>query len=115
VPDIDEDRFSFSGPSLRPVAPATPFPRGSLRLHAAGNDMSLDVETNTGRRTLFPQTNVDRAFGISFVPNMRRPFVMRVSRDTFTLDVSGVRIMDIRGVGLNFERGSVRFQQFGGF
>lgn len=112
VPDPDEDRFSFSGPSIRVVNPPDPIPDGALRLHAAGNKMSLDVDSSQGSRVLVPQFDVKSRFGIDFTPNMRRPFVIKISKNTFSLDISGVRVMDVTGLGLPFERGSLRFQQF---
>ncbi|KAI9026743.1 hypothetical protein DFJ74DRAFT_661786 [Hyaloraphidium curvatum] len=70
------------------------------------------VEVYDGNRG-WEAANVNvRDFGIDFTPNLRRPFLIRMSRSTFTLDVSGTRLMTVSNLGLPFQRGSVHFQQF---
>lgn len=111
-PGIDDDRFSFSGFALQPVPPPTPVPEGLLRLHIAGNSMSLDLWDGKVDRTLVKQLDFATK-GITLTPNLRRPFLMKVSKNSFTLDISGVRVVDIpSGLGLPFEKASVHFQQF---
>ncbi|KAI9019687.1 hypothetical protein DFJ74DRAFT_674044 [Hyaloraphidium curvatum] len=111
--DPDEDRFSSSGPSHRPLRPPSPIPMGGLRFHIAAGESGIDVDTGMGMKLLAKVYDIKKEVGIALTPNVRRPFVFRISKDSMTVDVSGVRLFDIpSGLNLPFERASVRFHQF---
>lgn len=74
--------------------------------------MLLEVYSNGQTRKVVDTFEV-RTKGADFVANLRQPFLIKISKDSFTLDIAGKRVIDVpSGLGLPFERGSVHFQQF---
>lgn len=78
-------------------------PGGYLRLHQSGPEVEVIWIDNAGYEHLLARGDTEAA-GVPLVPNVRRPWEVRINRDHVDLTIGGKAVVSAEGLNLSYSR-----------